>query len=81
MAEQVASTTNRRLAARLCYARFPHRCTIEDFDFEFQPTVDRKLVEDLATLRFIGANRCILFLGQPGCGKDAPRGRAGDQGG
>ena len=40
-----------------------------DFDFEFQPTLDRKLVADLGTLRFIEENRPILFLGQPGCGK------------
>jgi len=69
VAEQVAATTNRRLAARLRYARFPYRRTIEDFDFQFQPTVDRKLVADLATLRFITENRGVLFLGQPGCGK------------
>jgi chromosomal replication initiation ATPase DnaA len=42
---------------------------IDDFDFEFQPSVDRKLVEDLASLRFIDENRPVLFLGQPGCGK------------
>ena len=60
---------DRRLAARLRYARFPYRRTIDEFDFEFQPTVDRKLIEDLATLRFIDENRPILFLGQPGCGK------------
>jgi DNA replication protein DnaC len=69
VAEQVAATTNRRLAARLRYARFPYRRTIDDFDFAFQPSVDRKLVDDLATLRFIGENRPLLFLGQPGCGK------------
>ena len=69
VAEQATATRNRRLAARLRYARFPFRKTIEDFDFEFQPSVDRKLVEDLATLRFIDENRPILFLGQPGCGK------------
>jgi DNA replication protein DnaC len=69
MAEQVAATTNRRLAARMRYARFPYRRTVDDFDFEFQPSVDRKLVADLATLRFIAENRPLLFLGQPGCGK------------
>jgi DNA replication protein DnaC len=69
MAEQVAATTNRRLAARMRYARFPFRRTIDDFDFDFQPSVDRKLVTDLATLRFIAENRPLLFLGQPGCGK------------
>ena len=69
MAEQAAATTNRRLAARLRYARFPYRRTIEEFDFDFQPSVDRKLVDDLASLRFIAEGRSIAFLGQPGCGK------------
>jgi DNA replication protein DnaC len=69
VAEQAAATVNRRLAARLRYARFPYRRTIEDFDFSFQPSVDRKLVEDLATLRFIEERRPIVLLGQPGCGK------------
>jgi DNA replication protein DnaC len=69
VAEQATADRNRRLAARLRYARFPYRRRVEDFDFEFQPSVDRKLVEDLATLRFIDENRPILFLGQPGCGK------------
>jgi DNA replication protein DnaC len=69
VAEQATADRNRRLAARLRYARFPYRRRLEDFDFEFQPSVDRKLIEDLATLRFIDENRPILFLGQPGCGK------------
>ncbi len=69
VAEQASATSNRRLAARLRYARFPYRRSIEDFDFDFQPSVDRKLVADMATLRFIAENRPVLFLGQPGCGK------------
>ena len=69
VAEQAAATMNRRLAARLRYARFPFRRTIDDFDYDFQPSIDRKLVEDLATLRFIEEKRPIVWLGQPGCGK------------
>jgi DNA replication protein DnaC len=69
VAEQAAATVNRRLAARLRYARFPFRRTVGDFDFSFQPSIDAKLVEDLATLRFIEERRPIVFLGQPGCGK------------
>jgi DNA replication protein DnaC len=69
VAEQATADRDRRLAARLRYARFPYRRRLEDFDFEFQPSVERKLVEDLATLRFIDENRPILLLGQPGCGK------------
>jgi DNA replication protein DnaC len=69
VAEQATADRNRRLAARLRYARFPYRRRLDEFDFEFQPSVDRKLIDDLATLRFIEENRPILFLGQPGCGK------------
>ena len=67
--EQAVHTRDRRLAARLRYAKFPFHKTVADFDFEFQPSIDPKLVADLATLRFIEENRPILFLGQPGCGK------------
>ena len=69
ISEQASATINRKLAARLRFARFPFRRTLSDFDFQFQPTVDRKLIDDLATLRFIEENRPILFFSQPGCGK------------
>ncbi|MDA8313325.1 MAG: IS21-like element helper ATPase IstB [Actinomycetota bacterium] len=68
IAEQASATSN-RLAARLRFARFPFRRTIEEFDFEFQPSVDRELVYDLASLRLIAEGRSIAWLGQPGCGK------------
>ena len=45
VAEQATADRDRRLAARLRYARFPYRRRIADFDFEFQPSVDRKLIE------------------------------------
>lgn len=62
MAEQAAATVNRRLAGRLRYARFPARRTLEDIDFDFQPTVDRKLVEDLPPPRIGGCNRHLLVI-------------------
>jgi DNA replication protein DnaC len=69
LAEEAAATRNRRMAARLRFAHFPARRTLEEFDFDFQPSVDRKLVEDLASLRFVAEGHPILLLGQPGCGK------------
>jgi DNA replication protein DnaC len=67
-AEEAAATRNRRMAARLRFAHFPTRRTLEEFDFDFQPSVDPKLVADLASLRFVAEGRPLL-LGQPGCGK------------
>lgn len=68
-AEEAAATRQRRLTARLQFAHFPYRKTLEEFDFEFQPSVDPKIVADLASLDFVENGHPILLLGQPGCGK------------
>ncbi|MGQ0678182.1 MAG: IS21-like element helper ATPase IstB [Actinomycetota bacterium] len=67
--QEVTATRNRRLASRMRFAHLPGQRTLEEFDFAFQPSIDRKLVEDLASLRFVKEGRPVLFLGQPGCGK------------
>jgi len=68
-AAEAAHSRDRRLAARLRFAHLPKRASIFDFDFSFQPSIDRKLIEDLASCRFVGEGRPVLFLGQPGTGK------------
>jgi DNA replication protein DnaC len=72
VAAEAAATRNRRMAARLRFAHFPTRRTLAEFDFDFQPSVDRKLIADLGALRFVAEGRPILLLGQPGCGKSHP---------
>lgn len=69
LAEETAATSQRRLDARLRFAHFPTRATLDQFDFAFQPSVDRTLLEDLMTLWFVEAGTPVLFLGQPGTGK------------
>lgn len=51
------------------FAGFPYRKPLESFDFTFQPTVDRRLVRDLATLRFLDHGENVLIVGPPGTGK------------
>lgn len=53
----------------LQFAKLPYLKRVEDFDFTAQPSVDRRLVEELATLRFIEEGRNVVFLGPPGTGK------------
>ena len=63
IAEETTSTRNRRLAARLRYARFPFHKRISDFDFEFQPSIDRKLINDLAERYDLpGTYAAIVFV-------------------
>ncbi len=37
----------------LQFARLPYQKRIDDFDFAEQPSIDRRLIEELATLRFL----------------------------
>ena len=66
---EVTATEQRRLDGRLRFANFPSTKTLEQFDFSAQPGLDRRLVEDLATLRFIEERSNVLLIGPPGVGK------------
>jgi DNA replication protein DnaC len=68
-AAEAAHSRQRRLAARMRFAHLPRRATLAEFDFAFQPSVDAKLLADLASCRFVAEGRPIMFLGQPGTGK------------
>jgi DNA replication protein DnaC len=52
----------------LRFAALPSPFTLSDFDFSAQPSVDRKLIDDLATLRFIEDATNVLLIGPPGRG-------------
>lgn len=50
-------------------AAFPFVKTVEDYDFEFQPCVNKQEILELATLRFMENAENIVFLGSSGVGK------------
>ncbi|MEG1310220.1 MAG: IS21-like element helper ATPase IstB [Bacilli bacterium] len=50
-------------------AHFPYIKEIKDFNFEYQPSINKEEIKDLSTLRFIEENKNILFLGSSGVGK------------
>lgn len=50
-------------------ANFPFQRDIKDFDFGFQPSIDKNKVMDLMSLRFIESNENIILCGTPGVGK------------
>ncbi len=69
LAVEVAATEQRRLEGRLRFAKLPAHKTLEQFDFDAQPTLDRRLVAELATLRFVEEKANVLLIGPPGVGK------------
>lgn len=69
VSEEVAYKERKSIQNRIKSAKFPILKSLKDFDYAFQPSVDRKKLEELANLRFIDNKENILFLGPPGVGK------------
>src|SRR3972149_3681187 len=59
----------RNLQVRLKLARFPWLKTLDQFDFDFQPSVDRKQLRELAGMSFVERAHNVILLGPPGVGK------------
>lgn len=69
LAVEVAAAEARRQASLARFACLPAPWRIADFDFDAQPSLDRKLVTELATLRFVADKGNVLLIGPPGVGK------------
>jgi DNA replication protein DnaC len=69
LAEETEAKQKKRVAMGIQIAHFPSVRTLEDFDFKFQPSVDQRLVRELATGRFIAGAVNVLLFGPPGVGK------------
>lgn len=50
-------------------AKLPAMKKLEDFDFTFQPSIDERLVNDLATCQFIKTQENVILIGDSGTGK------------
>src|SRR5688572_9320743 len=59
----------KRISMGTTIPHFPAVKTLEDFDFKAQPSVDQRLVRELATGRFIAQAENVLLFGPPGVGK------------
>ena len=69
LSEELASKQRKRVAMGISIAHFPAVKSIDGFDFKFQPSVDQKLIRELATGRFIANAENVIVFGPPGVGK------------
>ena len=60
---------DRQMQRHLKAAQFRELKTLEDFDWQFNPSIKKKQVYELASGRFIRENCDCLWLGPPGTGK------------
>lgn len=69
LAQEWGGRHQKGLDTRLKQARLPWIKTLEQFDFSFQPSIDRKLARELSGLGFVERNENVILLGPPGVGK------------
>src|SRR5438876_11565856 len=69
LATEVASRDASGGELRIKAARFPARKTLEEFDFTFQRSVRKQVIEHLGQLDFLHAKENVVLLGPPGTGK------------
>jgi DNA replication protein DnaC len=66
---EVEAREESRIAASLKVSGLPKGMHLDNFDFLFQPSVNKAEVENLATCEFVRRHENILFFGPPGVGK------------
>jgi DNA replication protein DnaC len=69
LSTEVASRESHGGEGRIKRARFPARKTLEEFDFTFQRSVKKQVIEHLGQLDFLHGRENVVLLGPPGTGK------------
>jgi DNA replication protein DnaC len=66
---ELRTRTENREQRRIKEARFPLIKPLELFDFEATPTLERRMIHELATGTYLNEHRNIILLGKSGTGK------------
>lgn len=66
---EVASKEERRISSMLKLASLPFVKTIDEYDFTFNPELEKARIMSLFDLTFLARQENVFFLGPPGVGK------------
>jgi len=67
--DELTVRQDRLLNRRLKQATFPYLKTMADFDFAFNPSINKQQIKKLASAAFVAQKQNILLIGPPGVGK------------
>lgn len=69
MQDEILGRDNNKFKARIKRAGLRHDKTLENFDFDFNPKINRSQIHELASCRFINEKSPVLIVGPTGTGK------------
>ena len=72
LSSEVSSRESHGGESRIKAARFPARKTLEEFDFTFQRSAKKQVIEHLGQLDFLHGRENVVLLGPPGLGSHCP---------
>ena len=67
--EEAKSKRKRAYEKQVQMSGFPIKKTLDDFDFSFQPSIDKRQIVEFAAMRFLESGENVVFLDPPGVGK------------
>jgi len=69
MEQEVSRRRESAIKTRTKIAGFPVKKYLKDYDLEFQKSIDKKVLDELKTMRFVHSATNLIILGAPGVGK------------
>lgn len=69
ISDEVLNRKNNSSTKRISKAKFPQHKSLEEYNFNYQPTVNKRFIYNLGTCEFIRKKENIAFIGPPGTGK------------
>lgn len=69
LTDEATARQEKGLQVRMRLARFPVLKTLDSFEYDAQPSLDRRTINELRTLAFIERAQNVVLLGPPGVGK------------
>ena len=64
-AEEAKSKRKWAYEKQIQMSGFPIKKTLDDFDFSFQPSIDKRQIDELATMRFLENGENVVFSAHP----------------
>lgn len=69
LSDEISNRQNNSIKKRMSKAKFPQIKTLEEYQFSFQPSINKNFIYNLATCEFVRKKENIVFIGPPGTGK------------